>query len=270
VSARARVSAGGRVGARGLRGLGAVGVLACAAGCGGAEREAMAPAPTADDGAPVAETRRPAAERPVARPPTAAPATGPFGARLLRPVRLRARPGGRVVARLGTRTPFRSPRILAVVARRDGWLGVLSEHMPNGRAGWIRARDARLLSEPYALEADRSARRVVVRRGGRVVRRLRVAIGAPGTTTPTGRFAVTDTLRFTDAGAYGCCAVALSGRQPNVPQDWPGGDRLAIHGTADESSIGRAVSKGCLRARRADMLWLVRRLPAGTPVTIRA
>jgi len=110
-----------------------------------------------------------------------------------------------------------------------------------------------------------------VRREGRVVRRVRVAIGLPGTPTPTGRFAVTDALRIGRGyPQYGCCALALTGRQADLPQGWGGGDRLAIHGTTREGTIGGAASFGCLRASNADMRWLIRRVTLGAHVRIRA
>jgi len=196
---------------------------------------------------------------------------GPLGARLLRRVLLRERPGGRVVRALGPRTEYGSQRVLAVVARRGGRLAVLSEELPNSRAGWIPAAGAELLLEPYSVHVDLSARTLLVRRGRRVVRRVAVAIGRPGSTTPTGRFAVTDALRIGHRGSrYGCCALALTGRQPNVPQGWTGGDRLAIHGTTNEASIGTPASSGCLRASDRDMRWLLSRIPLGAPVRIRA
>ena len=195
----------------------------------------------------------------------------PLGARLVRRALLRERPGGRVVRALGRRTEFGSPQVLAVVEQRPGWLGVLSHHLPNSRVGWIPATAARLRFEPYTLHVDLSARALVVRHEGRVVRRVRVAIGRPANPTPTGRFAVTDALTVGGAGnPYGCCALALTGRQPDVPQGWTGGDRLAIHGTPDETSIGTAASSGCLRARDTDMRWLLSRVPLGAPVRIRA
>ena len=48
-----------------------------------------------------------------------------------------------------------------------------------------------------------------------------------------GRFAVTDKLRTEDRAdsPYGCCALALTGHQTKLVPGWPGGDRLAIHGT---------------------------------------
>ena len=66
---------------------------------------------------------------------------------------------------------------------------------------------------------------------------------------------------------YGCCVLALSGHQPNLPPDWIGGDRIAIHGTP--GAIGGAASAGCLRARDPDMVSLFARVPLGAPVFIR-
>ena len=65
--------------------------------------------------------------------------------------------------------------------------------------------------------------------------------------------------------AYGCCVLALSGHQPNLPSTWTGGDRLAIHGGG---GIGSAVSTGCPHARTADLLYMMRALPLGTHVII--
>jgi lipoprotein-anchoring transpeptidase ErfK/SrfK len=203
--------------------------------------------------------------------PEVEPPRPPFGARLLRPVLLRERPGGRGVRVLGMRTGYGSPRVLAVVARRGKWLGVLSQHRSNSRAGWIPARSVLLLHEPYSLDVDLSSRTIVVRRDGRFRRRIVVAIGRSQNPTPSGRFGVTDLLLIGQgSGAYGCCALALTARQRNVPQGWSGGDRLAIHGTSNESSLGNAVSSGCLRASERDMRWLLARVALGALVRVRA
>jgi len=88
--------------------------------------------------------------------------------------------------------------------------------------------------------------------------------------TPTGRFAITDKLRFTDhSRAYGWGAIALTGHQTHIEPGWKGGDRLAIHGTSDQASIGLAASFGCLRARDADVRWLVHHAYLGSVMTIR-
>ena len=74
-----------------------------------------------------------------------------------------------------------------------------------------------------------------------------------------------------DAGSpYGCCVLALSGHQTQLPQGWPGGDRLAVHATSDLTSIGRPVSLGCMRAESDHARWLIETIPLGTPLFVRA
>jgi lipoprotein-anchoring transpeptidase ErfK/SrfK len=206
-----------------------------------------------------------------AAPPTAAPAGRYLTARVLKVTQLRATPGGRPLHWIGTRTEFDSPRVLSVTARREGWLRVLASERPNGRAGWIREDRARLASTNFAIHIDRSARRLVLRHDGRRVRSFAVAVGRPGTETPLGRFAVTDKLRPDDpASPYGCCLLALSGHQTRLLPGWPGGDRLAIHATPSLWTVGRAASLGCMRGRPSDVRRLMRTVPVGTPVFIRA
>ena len=184
---------------------------------------------------------------------------------------LRSSPGGRRIGRLSPKTEFKSARVVAVVGQREGWLRVITSELRNGKRGWIDARDADLGVTRYRMTADVSARRIDVRRDGRVVRRIRTAVGEQGTPTPKGRFAVTDRVRFTDAGSpYGCCALALSAHQPHIKPQWSGGDRVAIHATPATDSIGRPVTLGCMRVPAADARWLVSHLPLGTQVTIRA
>jgi lipoprotein-anchoring transpeptidase ErfK/SrfK len=189
-----------------------------------------------------------------------------------REIVVRARPRGPVVARLGARTEFGSPTTLLVAARRGAWLGVVTTHVANGRLGWVDAR-ADTFAEwrtRVRVTIDLSDRRLVVRRGDRVLRRITVGIGRPSSPTPVGRFAVTDKLPGSRYGSYyGCCILALSAHQPNLPPGWTGGDRIAVHGTNDPGSIGTASSAGCPRARDADLRYLLRVVPLGAPVTVR-
>jgi lipoprotein-anchoring transpeptidase ErfK/SrfK len=183
---------------------------------------------------------------------------------------LRASPAGRALATLGRRTEWGTPTVLAALGERGGWLRVMATQVPNGSSGWIPTRAAGIVVNPWKVEADLSRRLVTVRRNGRAVRRFRVAVGRPSTPTPTGRFAITDKLEFSDhSSPYGWGAIALTGHQPHIEPGWTGGDRLAIHGTSDPASIGQAASFGCLRASDADVHWLVRHAYLGSIVEIR-
>ena len=180
-------------------------------------------------------------------------------------------PGGKKRVRITPRTEWGSPRVLGVVKQRGGWLGVQAPELRNREIAWVRRARARVDCVRWSLHADLSKRRVLVRHDGRTVRTLEVAIGRRQNPTPKGRFTVTDKLRVTDsASPYGCCVLALTGHQTNLPEYWPGGDRLAVHATSDESSIGRPVSLGCLRVDARRARWLIETIPLGAPMFIRA
>lgn len=188
-----------------------------------------------------------------------------------KPTVLYREPGGKKRIRITAKTEWGSPRVLGVVEQRGGWLGVQAAELRNGEIAWVRRRDARVDCVNWSLHADLSKRMLFVRRDGRTVRKMRVAIGRPANPTPKGRFTVTDKLRVTDPNSpYGCCVLALSGHQTNLPAYWPGGDRLAVHATSEESTIGDPVSLGCLRTVSIRARWLIETVPLGSPVFIRA
>jgi hypothetical protein len=185
---------------------------------------------------------------------------------------LRDGPRGRVLSRIGDRTEFGSPQVLSPVDLYRGWIAVRHSSLGNDRVAWIEARRAPLVyaGRHVRLEADLSRRELLVYSGDSLRRRLSVAIGAPDTPTPPGEYYVTDKLRGADFGPfYGCCILALSGRQPNLPQGWSGGDRLAIHGSPSPT-WGQAVSNGCFHASQDDLIYLMKAVPLGTPVSVRA
>jgi L,D-transpeptidase catalytic domain len=192
-------------------------------------------------------------------------------AHVRRAATLHRKPGGEPWMRVAARTEWDSPRVLGVVRRKGGWLGVQAPELRNGEVGWLRPREARLGCTAWSVHADLSKRKVIVRRAGRTVRTMAVAIGRPGSPTPKGRFSVTDKLRVSDPGSpYGCCVLALSGHQTKLPADWPGGDRLAVHASPDLTSIGSAASLGCLRATPRQARWLIEKIPLGAPLFVRS
>jgi lipoprotein-anchoring transpeptidase ErfK/SrfK len=241
----------------------AVAALALLAGCGA--ETATAPAPRAARENPD-EFHKPVSEKPPAR------IDGRWMlARLQQRTGLRRSPGGRIIATLARKTEFGSPRVLHAVARRGRWLEVVATELDNGRRGYIPAANARLYGTEMSIHIDRSSRRLSLRRGARTVQRMRVAVGRPDTPTPLGRFSVTDKLRpKRDDSPYGCCLLALSGKQPRLLEGWLGGDRLAIHATPSTWTIGKQASLGCIRGFPGQVRKLMGRVPLGTPVFVRA
>ena len=184
-------------------------------------------------------------------------------------VELHSAPGGQVLKTVGDETEFGSPHVFRVERVEGDWVGVPTPATDNGVLAWIRLDD-RVLGAgptPFSVEVDLSERRATLVRGERPVRTFTVSIGAPGTETPTGRFAITDSFRGGLNPAYGCCAVALTAKQPNLPSGWLGGNRIAIHGTS--GPLGDAISSGCVRAADRDVGAIVDHAPLGAPVTIR-
>jgi lipoprotein-anchoring transpeptidase ErfK/SrfK len=195
-----------------------------------------------------------------------------------RSIELRARPDGRVLATVGSSTQFGSPQTFAVAFRKGDWVAVRSPVLGNTKVGWVEADSLRLVRRRLRIDVDLSQRKLTVVfpkavMHGRVVPALMevsVAVGGPETPTPPGEFYVTDKLRGADFGPYyGCCILALSGRQPHLPRGWSGGDRLAIHGSTTPDS-GQAVTNGCLHLPGYVLRALMRIVPLGTAVQIHA
>lgn len=178
-------------------------------------------------------------------------------------------PGGKAVKAVGHETEFNSRTVFAVTSQRRGWVSVSTPFTENGEPLWLALDPERLRAgrTSWEIEVDLSDYRADLFLKGKRVRSFAVSIGMPGAPTPTGRFAVTDTFRGDLNPAYGCCAVALTARQTNLPSGWLGGDRIAIHGTS--GPLNAAVSHGCVRTADEDVSDLVDKVPPGTPVTIR-
>src|SRR5438132_244205 len=141
---------------------------------------------------------------------------------------------------------------------RDGagnpWLHVLLPIRPNEAAGWVKKTDVRVMPVDEKIVVDLSQRTLVHYRGGRVVDRFSVGIGRPETPTAAGTFYVWARVPQASAvGPYGVFALGLSGFSP-VLKNWPGGGRMAIHGTANSTDRGQMVSHGCVRVLNADMV----------------
>jgi lipoprotein-anchoring transpeptidase ErfK/SrfK len=170
----------------------------------------------------------------------------------------------------GARTVF---GVLGQIVRGDCsavWLAVELPTRPNGASGYVRASAVDVFAVRTRIVVDLSARRLTLYRDGRPVLRAVAGVGAPSTPTPTGRFYVDERLIPSDpSGPWGPGAIGLSAHS-TVLRDWAQGGPIAIHGTDAPSSVGQAVSHGCIRLENAVLRKLFAQSPAGTPVLIRA
>jgi lipoprotein-anchoring transpeptidase ErfK/SrfK len=173
-----------------------------------------------------------------------------------------------VTVRLPESTPLGSPRVLLVQKVLPGWVQVLLPSRPNGGSGWVAATDVRLETVDDLITVDLAARRLSLVIEGRTLTTASVAVGSADNPTPTGRFFVTDRVRPPDpGGTYGGFALGLSGHSNTLSEFGSGDGQIGIHGTNDPSSIGKAVSHGCIRVS-ADVAAMLERVPLGTPVVI--
>ena len=150
----------------------------------------------------------------------------------------------------------------------DAWLRILLPIRPNEAAGWVREDDVAVRRVDQRIVVDLSDRSLRYFSDGQLVNRFVVGIGRPETPTATGTFYIwAQVPQASASGPYGVFALGLSGFS-QVLKDWPGGGRMAIHGTPNPADRGQMVSHGCVRVFNGDMLDL-KRVPLGTPVIIK-
>lgn len=101
---------------------------------------------------------------------------------------------------------------------------------------------------------------------GKLIRTMRCAVGKTSTPTPKGQFKIVNKIK--NRPYY---KGHIAGGAPNNPlgKYWLGlkvknyeGTVYAIHGNNNESSIGKAVSNGCIRLHNSDIEWLFNRVMA--------
>jgi lipoprotein-anchoring transpeptidase ErfK/SrfK len=203
-------------------------------------------------------------------------ATTAYAAYANGPVQAVKEPGGRPghrfarVNKNGVRMVF---GILAVIRDSDCsalWYRVQLPVRPNGATGFVAANAVTVRAVRTRLDVDLSKRRLSFFRDGRLVLAATAGVGAPGTPTPTGRYYVNQRLLATDpSGPYGPGGIGISAFSPALI-DWAQGGPIAIHGTNDPSSVGRAVSHGCIRIENRLLRRLLRATETGSPVNIHA
>ncbi|HLO12265.1 MAG TPA: L,D-transpeptidase family protein [Pseudoneobacillus sp.] len=108
---------------------------------------------------------------------------------------------------------------------------------------------------PYSIVVSLAQRRLTLMNNGRVVRSYPIGIGKILTQTPLGQYVIVN-REPNPGGPFGVLWLSLSRRG------------YGIHGTNNPSSIGKAVSHGCIRMQNRDVLELAGYVPNGTRVVI--
>lgn len=111
-------------------------------------------------------------------------------------------------------------------------------------------------SIPYSIHISISAKRLILRSNGQVIKEYPIAVGAMVTATPVGDFVIVN-REPNPGGPFGVMWLSLSKLH------------YGIHGTNNPASIGNAVSHGCIRMYNYDVLELASIVPNGTKVYIR-
>lgn len=109
---------------------------------------------------------------------------------------------------------------------------------------------------PYTIEISIANKRLVLKDKGVVIKTYPIAVGRMLYNTPIGDFIIVN-RQPNPGGPFGVMWLSLSKLS------------YGIHGTNDPSSIGKAVSKGCVRMYNQDVLELSSIVPNGTRVFIR-
>ncbi|MFC1734474.1 L,D-transpeptidase family protein [Candidatus Hydrogenedentota bacterium] len=128
-----------------------------------------------------------------------------------------------------------------------------------------------------AIQVNRKMRRLSLIEDGEVFFSTPVAVGAPSSETPTGRFRMVNKLK-NPTWYRGPTMKPVPPADPKNPlgEFWVGlepfgpGNHVGygIHGTNDPASVGRNVTKGCVRLAEADASRIFELCPEGTPVII--
>ncbi len=109
----------------------------------------------------------------------------------------------------------------------------------------------------YSIKISLTRRLLFLMNATSVVRTYPVGVGKAATATPTGKYQIVSKVR-NPGGPFGAIWMGLS--EPHY----------GIHGTNNPTSIGGAVSKGCIRMHNRDALELAGMIAIGTTVIIQA
>jgi hypothetical protein len=126
---------------------------------------------------------------------------------------------------------------------------------------------------PTHLVLSLRERQVFVKSGDEVLAAFAVAVGKPGTPTPTGEFEIFEMIENPIWQSPWTGEVHSPGPDSALGLRWIGFASLdngviGFHGTPTVSSIGQAASNGCVRLRNDDVVDLFRHVQVGMRVVV--
>jgi lipoprotein-anchoring transpeptidase ErfK/SrfK len=115
--------------------------------------------------------------------------------------------------------------------------------------------DIHRLTDLYKININTTSRTLTLYKNGEIFKTYPVAIGKPSTPTPKGNFKIINKA-INPGGPFGARWLGLNKKG------------YGIHGTNNPSSIGKAVSNGCIRTYNQNIIELSNIVPIGTEVLI--
>ncbi len=121
----------------------------------------------------------------------------------------------------------------------------------------------------FSIHVDKARNTLVLKKDGSLFKTYMVATGE-NNSTPVGKFTIVDKMVRPPWTKPGVGVVMPDDEAYELGERWMpiSTAGYGIHGTNDESSIGRQATAGCIRMRNEDVIELYDIVPAGTEVEI--
>jgi lipoprotein-anchoring transpeptidase ErfK/SrfK len=156
---------------------------------------------------------------------------------------------------------------------------VTSTAIPAGQTTTIKPTATGATSQPPATELvslilKLKERKVYVYKGTAVVAKYPVAVGKKGWETPTGEWYVMEKITNPGWTSFKDNSTVIGpGAKSPLGERWigfwtNGRDMIGFHGTPDPSSVGKAISHGCVRMYDKDVKALFPLVKVGTTVKV--
>ncbi len=165
-------------------------------------------------------------------------------------------------------TPSGNARVFIVTEHRDEWVRIMLPTRPNSMLGWARADDMELAQHRWHVQISVSERMLRVWDGDRLELETLVVVGKDSSPTPLGRFYVNERVPQAPGSFYGPWIFSTNGFSDSLERFTGEVPIFALHGGGYPSTIGSAISNGCIRIPDELVEHMATLLPVGTPVDV--